>query len=240
MKRYFNCFFCLTGNLITFGILLILICRFGTTEDGLIAGGICLILGGIAAFLSHLAAKDHPAVWGLSVLLFGASKGACAASLLLHYGMVQWAEKAPQALAVRLGISAGTVVGLFLLFGLLLFIPAVRRHRKAVCLPLLAGLLVAVIVLAANVREAFTVILLLNSITLVLSCFPGLAEGDDCGELRMYLSIASAMYALILLVIVLLIVCAALGGDSCDCDGDCCEGCCDGCDCGGGERKGRK
>lgn len=240
MKRYLYCFACLVGNLVAFGILLILVCQFGAVDTGLVLGGVFCVLGILAAFLSHLLAKDHTAAWALSILLLGASKGSCAAALLMHFDMASWVDAVPP-LAIRIGISAGSICVLYLLFGLLLYFPAVRRYRKAVYCPLLLVLLIAAIVLAAKVREAFTVLFLLNSITLIFSCLPGLVKGDDDGELKLYLSAASALYAVGTFVVVLAIICAALGGDSCDCDCDCCEGCDGCCDCGGsGDDGGKK
>ena len=90
MKRYLYCFACLVGNLVALGILLILVCQFGAVDTGLVLGGVFCVLGIIAAFLSHLLAKDHTAAWAAVHPAFGRQQGKLCrrTAHALRYGIV--------------------------------------------------------------------------------------------------------------------------------------------------------
>lgn len=224
MRKSFYCSAGLLCNLIAFVPALLFVLQIGTPKAGLAVGSIGLALGLVLAVVGHLPCRDHPAVWAASLVMLGASKGGCGATLILHFKMEAAWEPALLERAALLSACAVTVLCLCL--ALLSLIPAVKSRQAQIFLPVFLLLLVAAAVTLVRAKSAPALLLLLNVITLTLCWIPGIAECDCIRELRFYVNIASMLYAIFLFLLTIMI----LGGwDSCDCD------CCDGgsCDCGG-------
>ncbi len=241
MKKNLFCFTGLLCNLTAFVPALLFVLYFGTTEAGIAVGSIFLVFGIILAIVSHLACRDHPAAWAVSIVMLGISKGGCGGALILHFEMeTGWK---PAALGAAAAISACAVIALCACFILLSHIlPAVKNHPKRLFLPLLLLLVTAATVLLCTQKSLPALLFLLNCITLMFCWIPGMMECDCIRELRFYVNMASMMYAILLLVITLLVIGSCCG--CCDgCDGDCggaCD-CGDCCDCsGGGDGKKQK
>lgn len=220
MKNSLLSFVCLLCNVLPFGATWWL---FGQIDadagTALIFGGLFTVIGMIAVAVSHLAFRDHPVSWLLSTLLLGFGKGMCIAAILLEcYENVPHAEVYPAFL-----IAVCAVCVAFFVLLLLSRISFVRRHPKSVYIPLLILLCIGAAVFLGISPSPLGVLCLVFSGSLLVYWIARLLEFDESRELRFNLSMASTLYASLVLLLAIVLV----AGDGCDCDGGC-----EGCDCG--------
>lgn len=193
--------------------------HIGNAVAALVFGAGMTVVGIVLSFLFRAKWEEKRIPWLISVCCLGLAKGGCAAALMLKLSMAP-ADGFVGCLRSAL-LAAGIAFGADVLFAAAVSIrpTATASQVLAIALPLAA--VATAIVLLACVGGGFFLLLLLNVLTGAFCSALFLQTFNDSAEARFILSVASMLYATLLLFVALFVVSEGECCDSADCDCPC-------------------